>query len=230
MKISVIHPSRNRPDQASATINKWLNSCDNRDNVDYILSLDTDDTTGYCYFHLTGLVKILHNPNKTAIEAINFAATKAIGDLLVVASDDMDCPEHWDTLLIEALKGKEDFCAKINDGHQDWIITLPIMDRKYYERLGYIYHPGFAHMFADTHMTCVAWMTGRYVPVNLLFTHKHNNAGYGKRDALNIRNDRTWAQGQYLFRRLRRLNFEIPLNEIAKEIPDISGLNVPKYR
>lgn len=208
-----------------------MSRADWRNNIEYLLVCDGDDPDLFQYTYKLGPVLQCVNLNHSCITAINYGALHSNGDLLIVVSDDMDCPEHWDTLLLTALQGKSDYCVKVNDGSQKWIITLPILDRKYYDRFGYIYKPTFRHLFADTHMTAVAWMLDRYLPVDLLFEHRHYTTGKSVKDRINVKNDLTWSQGEREFKRLRRINFEIPLNEIVnKSLPDISGLNVPRYQ
>jgi len=190
---------------AMATKYKWLKSADDRHNVEYVFSIDLDDPMRKQYDGHENL----KNNNTSAIAAINYAAYYATGDLLIVVSDDFDCPEHWDTLLLRALDGKEDFVVKTQDGIQKTLITLPIMDRKYYERFGYVYHPAYKHMFSDTEMTAVGHMLGRVVNVPLLFEHKHYSVGKMKKDAINKKNNATWDQGKKLFHERLKTNFGI---------------------
>ena len=84
--------------------------------------------------------------NKNLVDAANNGAKICTGDLPILISDDFDCPENWDLLLLDAIKDKQDFVLKTFDGIQKWIVTLPIMDRIYYEKQGYIYHPEYQHM------------------------------------------------------------------------------------
>ena len=83
---------------------------------------------------------------------------------------------------------------------------MTVMDRKYYERDGYIYHPDFFHQFADTYMTCVADIRGRLLFSGLEFPHRHYSYSGGKEtaDALNHRNDLTWKEGQDTFIKLMK--------------------------
>lgn len=209
MKISVIHPSRGRHQQAYRTAKNWISKADNR--FDYFLSFDSDEQDVYCrQFELYQDVIVgLNGTNKSAIEAINKAALLVITDLFVVISDDFEAPEHWDTLLLQALEGKSDFCAKTDDGLQPTLITMPIMDRVYYERYGYVYHSDYLHMFADQELTAVAMMTGKYIKLDLSFPHLHYSTGKSPKDEVNVRNDMTWKQGQRLFDRHLENNFGI---------------------
>lgn len=206
MKISIIHPTRNRLEHAYKTAMKWHNNADSVDNFEYILSVDEDDISDYSIFPLSF---ILYNTNKSAIEAINNGAKIAIGNILIVVSDDTDCPEHWDTLLLNELKGKSDFCAKVDDGLQPTLVTMPIMDRFYYSRYGYIYHPDYLHMHCDQELTAVAIMTCKYIKLPLTFNHLHYSTGKTPKDALNLKNDATWYQGESLFNERLKTNFGI---------------------
>lgn len=192
MRISIIHPTRYRLKQALNTRAKWLLNADGE--VEYIYSFDTDDTTVPMW--MDGI----RNPNTSAIEAINRAAEVAAGDLFVVVSDDFnEPPEHWDTLLLTELEGKSDFVLKTRDGIQNALVTLPILDRTYYNRFGYVYSPEYGHLFADTEMTVVSMMLGRYIKSDLAFLHNHYSIGKVDRDAVNEKNDLTWEQGEKVF-------------------------------
>lgn len=219
MKISVIHPSRNRPKEAFATACKWRDSAD--DEFEYILSLDSDDNSSQDYlklFYKFGpFAKGCHNKNRSAIAAINNAAKIATGDLLIVVSDDFDCLDHWDTLLLKELEGKSHFIVKTQDGLQKTLITLPIMDRAYYNRFGYIYHPDYLHMHCDEEMTIVGHMLGKVITLDLLFPHNHYTTGKMEMDAINVKNNSTWAHGQATLDRRAKDNFGVSNPLIRRE-------------
>lgn len=210
--ISIIHPSRGRPDKSVNNILKWM---DNKvTDVELIVSLDSDDNvdryintySGNWLLDPNGPVfkGIIVNHNRSCVDAINNAAKVATGDIFIVVSDDTDCFTEWDTTLLRELEGKEDYLLKTDDGIQDYIVTMTVMDRKYYERDGYIYHPDFKHQFADTYMTCVADMRGRLIHSDLNFPHLHYSYSGGKEiaDALHHRNNETWKDGQDTFIKL----------------------------
>lgn len=217
--ISIIHPSRGRPEMAEATINEWLSKCDFRHDVEYILSIDATDDKGPEYVKVaerTG-VELFVRWNKTAIEAINTAAKKIKGELIIVVSDDFSCPNGWDTSLGQMInydddqnfKPSRDFVIKTKDGIQPTLITLPILDIEYYNRFGYIYFEGYSHLFCDQEMTAVGHMLGRVLSFDLEFKHNHYTVGGMKKDAINIKNDATWQQGERLFNERLKSNFGI---------------------
>lgn len=210
MKISVIHPSRSRPEMAKQTISKWVNRADNA--FEYILMHDSDERKLYETINSEfgyPTVMVYTRDNKSAIEAINIGAKFAHGDILIIVSDDTDCPEHWDTLLLESLKDKSDYIVKTQDGLQKTLITMPIMDRAYYNRFGYIYHPDYLHMHCDEEMTIVGHMLDRVITLDLLFQHNHYTTGKMQMDAINVKNNSTWAHGQCTLDRRAKDNFGI---------------------
>lgn len=212
MKISIIHPSRNRPHQAAETAKNWLSNAKYLDDIEYLLSIDTDDDYNLTYRKLLTddsifnklaqcrPFKCIQNINKSAIQAINHASNYATGDLIIVVSDDFNIPPfHWDEALRQHLKGNSDYLVKTDDGAQPWIITLPIMDRIYYTRFGYIYHPEYMHMFSDTEMTTVGEMLGKIITLPITFKHNHYTTGNTEKDEVNVKNDATWEQGEHLY-------------------------------
>lgn len=220
MKLSIIHPSRSRPEQAYVTFRKWAERAADWGNFEYILTVDIDQYDIYYsfFYKVMHKVKLMSRDNKSAIEAINVCtANVATGDIFIVVSDDFDCPEHWDILLLQALEGKSDFIVKTQDGLQKTLITLPIMDRKYYNRFGYIYHPDYIHMHCDEEMTIVGHMLGKVITLDLLFPHNHYSTGKMAMDAINVKNNATWAHGQATIDRRAKDNFGIKNPLIKRE-------------
>lgn len=222
-KISIIHPSRNRPQLASATISNWLGNAKNPDNIEYILSVDKDDKDFNLYKSLANVngVKLYVALNKSAIEAINRATKKSLGNVIVVVSDDFLSFPNWDEKLLKELEGKEDFIVKTKDGIQPTLITLPIMDRAYYERFGYIYMPEYQHMHCDEEMTCVGHMLGKVINSDLLFEHIHYSTGKFEKDAISARNDATWSHGKKTINSRKKINFGLKDEEIVKPFDQI---------
>lgn len=204
MRYSILHPSRSRAAKSFSTLMKWMLSSVN--DFELIISLDSDDPQKEVYKSLyrNANAIIIENPNTSSVEAINNAAKIATGDILMVVSDDTDAVDNWQESILKEVEGKKDWILKTQDGIQDYIITFPVLDKIYYNRTGYVYHPGYRHLFADTYLTCVADINGRKITSNLLFPHKHYSHSGGKEgpDELHKRNDATWSQGEELFIKL----------------------------
>jgi hypothetical protein len=229
--ITIIHPSRSRPQQAMATAKKWIDQIGlSQDEFEYVMSLDSDDPSLWGYtvkMPCLNFTRLINN-NKSAVEAINVAGEFYSkhrgnpGDFLIVVSDDFDCPEDWGKTLQKAIGIEEDRCYKTIDDIQDWIITLPIMDWKYYNRFGYIYHPSYQHQFCDTELTCVAEMTGGWVQLlsnSDCLTFKHLCDSLPK-DDLNKRNDATFEEGKRNFIERKKRNFDLKPEDIKFPMPN----------
>lgn len=209
--ISIVHPSRSRPEKAFSVFIHWTGTA--HEKIEYILSIDSDDPELNQYLNLFENnqwddVSILISDNSCCVQAVNAGAKKTTGDIIVVVSDDFKAFPNWDIKLKEAFKGDTDVVLKTDDGIQRYIVTLPILDRAYYERVGFVYHPDFRHMFADTYMTHRADAEGKLLfRPDLLFKHEHYSTKATKKDALNERNDKTWEQGEEVYLREVRNGF-----------------------
>lgn len=230
MLISLIHPSRNRPEQAEKTFLHWIGNMSAMSNLsDYVISVDLDDKDLETYKSkfmsvLDGIILVGSN-NTCVVEAANVGAKQAKGDILVLVSDDFECHKDWDLHLIEHFTNHKNNVLKTNDTLQDWIVTLPIMDREYYESCGYMYHPSYKHMFCDTDMTHKAELEGRlFKRMDLEFKHKHYSQGETPKDEVNIKADSTWAQGETVYLDRVRNSFDIP-NVDALSISDVNLKN-----
>ena len=224
MNISLLHPSRQRPVKSFNAAHNWLSNVKDKRNVEYILSIDEDDPTLNEYRLFWDDLslpngKLVVRDNRSLIDAANAAAEASSGNLIVLMSDDFESFANWDEILLKELEGKRDYIVKVSDTIQDWIITLPIMDRFYFERFEYIYHPEFLHMYSDTEMTHVADLLGKTIHLpHLVFEHKHPSKGQVQKDALNIRNDSTYQSGEAIYLNHVRNNFGLSPDEIKGKV------------
>lgn len=216
MKISILHPSRSRPDQAFLAMCQFTDSLSETIEYEYILSLDTDDAAPYekefsCF--PAPRYRVIRNDNSNCVQASNSAAKEATGDILVLISDDFSAFHGWDLKVVEALKGKSGL-LKTYDGTQKYIVTLPIMTRDYYESQGHIYYPEFGHMFCDTDQTHKADLQGKLIIRNdIHFHHWHYSTSDGfKKDEVNNKADKTWESGEETYLRRCREKFGLGKN------------------
>jgi glycosyltransferase involved in cell wall biosynthesis len=180
-------------------------ACKHKQDVELIVSCDNDDPCGDLYSRVYTNwdypVTIVFNNNKSAVDAINNAAKVALGDILIVVSDDTRCPHHWDEIINTAM-GTQSGLLKVYDGVQKWICTMPVMSYGYYKHLGHVYHPDYLHMFCDTDLTHQADLERKLIFRNdIVFKHDHYSAkGSGnKKDYVNEKADKTWAQGEKVY-------------------------------
>lgn len=222
--ISIILPSRQRPDKALQMAREWsLKSAGLP--FEFIISLDNDDPLLGQYAPLANYGEVIVNYNENAVQAINSAALIASGDILMVASDDFSCQDNWVRRIEKACHGKRDFVLKTYDGIQLWLVTLPILDRIYYERFGYIYHPSYQHMYCDTEFSHVSDLLHRLQFRNdILFPHNHHSIQKVKKmDEVTLKAESTVQSGLTNYLKRCRKRFDLPIADlygISKEGAD----------
>lgn len=212
MKISLIHPSRGRPEQAYQTFLKWMNASSIDHEIEHILALDNDDHTAlvyrdYAHFGTQHLrlcnSKIISGNNDCVVRATNHACQFATGDILIYLSDDFDCPERWDALIVDEVNkfgGATQWLLKVDDCLQKFhadVLTIPIMSMALYKRLGYFWHEEYKSMWVDVDLYHTTLNIGalRFAQ-HLKFPHNHYSNGKAKKDATYIRSDGWWHQGK----------------------------------
>jgi glycosyltransferase involved in cell wall biosynthesis len=203
---------------------------------EYLIAIDDDDPERIAYeasFNNLPLphARLLVGQSRNCVQAINLAAAASTGDVLVVVSDDFELPPHWDTLILEATEGKREWLLKTWDGQEPWIATLPTMDRTLYERLGYIYHPAYVHMFADTHLSSLCDYLGvTLYRLDIHIPHWHYSTAKNPKDALNVRADSTFAHGMQIYLDHHRNNYGLSSDDIKGGITHEPHLQWLKQR
>lgn len=212
--ISLLHPSRGRPQKAYETAVMWLDKSGiSIENIDYTLSLDIDDPDLPKYVELFK-TKVLINHNKSVVEATNFAAEHSKGNILIYLSDDFDCPYDWGKLVIdEFAKYSGPTLIKVDDCLQNFdvpVLTIPMMNRELYDKLGYFWHPGYLSMFVDEHLY---WRSKKLnalqLAPHLKFEHRHVSVGKAQDDETYRRSAANWDQGKKLFAQHKAMGFTV---------------------
>lgn len=221
--ISLIHPSRSRVSRSMQTYFDWIDSRSNEIEIQHIISIDESDPDIESYKEHFNRSTLVIGNNTCAVEAINHGAKYALGEIIIVISDDFKCRPGWDKKIKSVFDeiGSLDRIIKTSDGTQPWIITLPIMGIDFYNRQGYVYNPEYRHMFCDTELTHRADLESKSVYRNdILFKHNHYSTGAAEPDAVSRNADSTWDQGMALYLRNVRNNFGLSLPE-GKSVFDI---------
>lgn len=216
--ISVIHPSRGRPDRAKKAYDVLAGNAERIDLIDYRLVIDADDNLQSNYIGV-GFPKYTVGYHRNAVDAVAAGAEMADGDILMVLSDDFDLmPKGWDTMIRQATAGRTEWALKVFDTIQPWLITMPIMDRACYEKLGYVYNPLYVHLFVDTDLASVCDLFGLTIIRNdIVFPHNHWIKTH-ERDSLSYRISESWLQGQTLYLERASRCFDICQSDIKGKL------------
>ncbi len=212
MRFSLIHPSRGRPDRAFANFLNWMGKAGKDHPVEHILSLDSDDPHLERYRELfKGNSNIVVNDNGNMVQATNHGALHSSGDVLILLSDDFDCPDKWNDEIAEASKVAGDYwLMKVDDCLQPFnnqVITIPIMNRPAYNGLDYIYHPDYSSMWVDVDLFYECKARGWLVNApHLKFEHIHCSTGKCENDETYERSAAHWNTGLETFKRRKQQN------------------------
>lgn len=213
MIISLLHPSRSRPKKAYETARHWIDKSglDIKD-IDYILSLDESDPKRSEYW-IEWDCEIINN-NTCVVEATNHAAKESCGDILVYLSDDFKCPDNWGQLVLKEFEHVyQPLLIKVDDCLQKFevpVLTIPIMNRALYERLGYFWHPSYKSMFVDEDLYWTVQKIGalKFCPY-LKFPHEHPANGKAPDDETYRRSALNWNQGKAMFANRKMQGFPV---------------------
>jgi len=145
--------------------------------------------------------------SKSKIDAINRDIGDNDWDILVNFSDDMRFTVYgWDTLIRDGFRcnGDDLFLHYPDSTAKGMLSTMSIMDRKYFERDGYIYHPSYKSLWCDNEAQDVAKLRGRYRYMGIqLFDHFHPAYGMAEWDEQYHRQQKDWSDDEknYYYRK-----------------------------
>jgi len=121
--------------------------------------------------------------------------------------------ELWDSKILhkyEMINGPG--ILQVNDGITVKKLTIPIMNREAYAKLGYVYHPDYVSMFADDDLRKTALQHGLYYNgTDIMIEHRHYSVKKSKYDkTYQSENSRTaWRIGEKIF--FERAKHKFPL-------------------
>lgn len=185
-------------------------------DVRYLVTIDADDQTMTKQVveqaEKMGNVQVISGMSESKIHAINRDMSRSgEWDILVLASDDMvPVKRGWDALVQVAFTTyfpDTDGVVHFTDGHTP-LNTQCILGRKYYERLGYIYHPSYRSLWCDNEFQQVSWMLNKCVFINeCIIEHQHWTNGHGQPDALMRHTESFYNVDKRNYERRKAVNF-----------------------
>jgi glycosyltransferase involved in cell wall biosynthesis len=213
MKISLLHPSSGRPLKAIKTANFWFKKAKDPNRIEHILSCDYSDKQLQLYRSYSAN-NLIVNDNNCVVQATNHAAKICQGDILLYLSDDFQCPDNWDELIIEKVKNHSDnWLLKVDDCLQKFdvpVLTIPIMSRGLYNKLGYFWHPEYRSMFVDCDLFETCKKNGFIIDAKeLKFPHLHPANGKTTTDQTYKDSTANWDQGLKMFKKRKSQNFPL---------------------
>jgi hypothetical protein len=220
MKISVIHPAA-RPAQLASAIAAWYRRRSGAAGValpfEYIVCHHAEQAAEFARLapaealrsQFAGCSRIVNsgpnhptrNGRSSFVDNVNCAAAASTGDVLVMATDDLEPPESWDALILRAIEAHPELPQRaLRDGRQQTeavvkcsngdarsdardLILHPVMTRARYERQGWVFHPAYSGMYSDNELTIRARIDGVVIEApHIVFMHRHPDLGTAATD------------------------------------------------
>ena len=209
--ISILTPTRNRPDNCQRFIKSIYQTTKNIGNIELLFYVDSDDPSigaymslqQHCYDEFPGFPRVQFNfgDPQSVCDSWNLMAKDCMGDVIIMGNDDLIYrTPNWDIKLIKELSTIKDniYCAWVNDGiNGERHCAFPIISRKWVETLGYCFAPAgtFNFGYNDTWVYHIGILLGRlkYIP-DILVEHMHFSKGKAEMDDTYARN-RTQERG-----------------------------------
>ncbi len=180
MKITLIHPSRGRAQKARQARTEW-DSLSNHRSYSHVICVDVSDSQVEQYqYEFTKF--ILNHDSQTLVGATNTAAKHAYDtgtDVFIFMSDDFLPCANWVHEIESRMQLDKPQVLKVEDGIQPFdnvVLTIPIMNRAMYEKLGYFWYPEYKARWCDVDLYYEVKPYITYAP-GLLFQHKHKEHG-----------------------------------------------------
>lgn len=220
MKLLVKFPTRGRRNKFLFVLKRYYDLLSGNNDVRFIITMDEDDVE----MNDPLVRELLDNyPNltyyygnsKTKIEAVNADIPSDNWDIILLASDDM-IPhlKGYDSDIINYMRKlypDTDGVLHFPDGFQNEVLnTLSIMGRKYYDRFGYIYYPGYKSVFCDNEFMCVSRILNKVTYVDkLIIRHEHPDYGFSPGDHIHSENLKNLNHDNNLFLIRQKNNFNL---------------------
>lgn len=238
MRILLKCPTRSRPQRVIQTLQAYIRLANQPNLLGIAVSCDADDesmTRNLVRDELQHVIQkagwgqVYYGNSKTKIQACNADMEKVdySWDIVVLVSDDMiPIVKGYDDVIRNHMLSRfpdTDGLLWFNDGCQgEKLNTLCVYGRKFYDRLGYIYHPDYKSFYCDTELTDLCRTDYKdlclYVPYCII-RHEHPGTGYADRmDGLYAVNQRFWSQDMFTY--ISRKRYEYDWSVL---IPTITG-------
>lgn len=208
----VKYPTRARPELFRRTLDLYLADPTAR----ILISIDADDASMnnrnmIAWISSHGRCKLRLGTSRSKIEAINDGLMNEAWDMLILGADDMIPEPDYGKRIVDLYRSHfsdGDGVLHLNDGRTAKSLnTLPIMDRKYFDRFGYVYHPDYVSLFADNEFQEVSESLKRSIYIDQTIIRHEWIGSMNSHDSLNRYNESFYEQDEATFKRRREAGF-----------------------
>ena len=217
-------PSRGRPEKLFRALDSIHNHISDQKYFTVSCTLDTDDAA-VCNEDVVGRIseypntEIAWGTSESKIHAINRSMPEEFG-IVCIGSDDIffNAFGFDEMIRLEMRTHFPDGDGYLHFREKDSLSALNVMtviDKKYYDRFGYIYHPEYLSLFADNHQMDVAKILGRYVYIDYSIM-EHRNPAYNeynevKDEMFRYQQEIGWSIDQLKYEEMKSRNYDLHL-------------------
>lgn len=233
--ILIKYASRSRPERFFEGLHNIIDMAADKESYTVLCMLDADDMSIFSTEFQTSTsnryqlpsfntqMDLVHHKapdrvcydfgtSKSKIDAINRPIWPTMQwDILVNFSDDMRFTVYgYDHLIREGIRcnGPDVFLHYPDSTAKNMLPTMSIMDRTYFQRDGYIYHPSYKSLWCDNEAMDVAQLRGRYHYVDTqIFDHYHPAYGHVPWDEQYTRQQQFWSEDEANYNYRKSQNF-----------------------
>ena len=184
-RISIVHATRGRPQQAFARRLQWLGLAEKPLEIEWLFMVDEDEKVDY-----TPHDAIRVNPGGI-INAWNAGAKLAKAPIIIQMSDDWSPPRYWDALICSKFDNVEaERVLAVSDGlRTDKLLCMAIMTQKRLRKQGgYMFHPSYQEsdgIYSDNEFTDRAYQDDCVIEArDIVFRHENPLFTAGQPDDL----------------------------------------------
>jgi len=201
-RLVIKFPTRNRPEKFKSVFTRYMTFLSGRHDVRFVVSMDADDATmnndamreWFETRKRNADIKYCYGYSKSKIQACNADMEGEYGDVLMLASDDMNPQQmSYDEVVFKCFEQAfPDFSGAIKfwDGlrpKEDPLMTLTVMGFPLYKQFGYIYNPEYKSVYCDNEQTEVCHRLGKLaIAPYCIIRHEWTNEPF---DTLHARNE-----------------------------------------
>lgn len=174
-RISLLHATRGRPEQALGCRERWLRLASAPECIEHLFAVDFDDAlsqTALASFNPL----VVNDPRGGCVGAWNMAAEHSTGDVLVQLSDDWVPPQDWDQLILSAIgELSKPSVLRVSDGHRtDDLLCIAILTRPRLKQQGFLFSPEYQGVYSDDEFSFRACKEDVILQApDICFTHAH---------------------------------------------------------
>lgn len=219
-KILFKYPTRGRADRFFQGLDSIVNNVADVDYYHVSVTLDEDDPVMNNRETIARIaeyknVSIGWGLSKSKIDAVNRTMPDYQFDILVNMSDDMRFNIYgFDQMIrVDMNAHFPDFDGLLHYPDQDakeFLATMYIAGRKFYERFGYIYHPSYKSLWCDNEVQDVAKMLDKYKYCGYQI-NVHLNPAYNHlpKDEMFNRQQSDWNDDEKNYYERKARNFDL---------------------